>query len=301
MSCVIIGLAPFDAVRQKRFFVDGAQRVAKSINCYLVPDGAAVIVEQTDHSIADLPPMVFGSMPRDGGHLILSVQEAAELVASRPEAEKFVRVYGGAQELINGSWRACLWITDEAADEAAAVPEIARRLERVRAFRAASAASSTRSYADQPHRFVQRAYRATSAIVVPSVSSERRAYVPMDFVGADTVISNSANTIYDAEPWLFGLLQSRMHMTWVRAVAGRMESRYRYSAVLVYNTFPVPAISDADRTKIAGAAVAVLTAREQFSGQTLAQLYDPDKMPPVLRSAHCDLDDVVDALYGDSA
>ncbi len=298
VSCVVIGLAPRGEVGRKRYFADGAQRVAESINWYLVPDGAAVIVGQTDHSLAHLPPMVFGSMPRDGGHLILSRNEAAELVAARPEAEKFVRVYGGAEEAINGTWRACLWIADKDAAAAASIPEIARRLDRVRAFRAASKAPSTRSYADQPHRFVQRAHRATSAIVVPSVSSERRTYIPMDFVGADTVISNSANAIYGAQPWLFALLHSLMHMAWVRAVAGRMESRYRYSAVLVYNTFPVPAISDADRAKLTDAAVAVLTAREQFSSQTLAQLYDPDLMPPVLRSAHRDLDDVVDALYG---
>jgi len=119
----------------------------------------------------------------------------------------------------------------------------------------------------------------------------------MDFVGPETVISNAANAVYDAEPWLFALLQSRMHMTWVRAVAGRMKTDIRYSAVLVYNTFPVPEITDDQRATLTSTAIAVLSAREQFSGQTLAQLYDPDKMPPALRSAHSDLDDAVDALY----
>lgn len=297
VTCVVIGLAKVGAVRRKRFFEQGSQRTAETINCYLVPDGADVIVEQTNRPRAGLPKMVFGSMPRDGGHLILSSHEAAKLIAARPDAERFVRSYGGAQEVISGNWRACLWIADHDAAEAAMIPEIARRLERVRMVRAASSASSTRKFADQPHRFVQRAHKDTSAIVVPSVSSERRAYVPMDFVGPGTVISNLANAVYDAEPWLFGLLQSRMHMTWVRAVGGRMKTDIRYSAVLVYNTFPVPEISDSQRSTIAAAAVSVLGAREQFSGQTLAQLYDPDKMPPVLRSAHRDLDEAVDALY----
>jgi len=119
----------------------------------------------------------------------------------------------------------------------------------------------------------------------------------MDFVGPDTVISDSANAVYDAQPWLFALLQSRMHMAWVRAVAGRMKSDLRYSALLVYNTFPVPEISDDQRAALTAATVGVLSAREQFSGQTLAQLYALDRMPPVLRSAHRDLDDAVDALY----
>jgi hypothetical protein len=193
--------------------------------------------------------------------------------------------------------RACLWIADHDAADAAMIPEIARRLERVRMVRAASNASSTRKFADQPHRFVQRAHQATSAIVVPLHTSERREYIPLDFVGPETVISNAANAVYNAEPWLFGLLHSRMHMTWARAVSGGLETRVRYSSGLVYNTFPVPDISDDHRATLTAAAVAVLGAREQFSGQTLAELYDPDKMPPVLRSAHRDLDDAVDALY----
>jgi hypothetical protein len=240
--------------------------------------------------------MAFGSKPTDGGFLNMTREERDRLLQTEPEAERFIKRYMGASELLRGGERYCLWITDEEACLAAAVPEIRRRMDQVAAFRMRSS-TTAQAMADRPYRFLQRAHRDTSAIVVPSVSSERRAYVPMGFVGSETVISNAANAIYGAEPWLFALLQSRMHMTWVRAVGGRMKTDIRYSAVLVYNTFPVPELSGTQRSRLTDAAVAVLAGREQFAGQTLAELYDPDKMPPVLRSAHQELDDAVDALY----
>lgn len=297
VSCVVIGLAKAGEIRQKRFFTEDSWREASSINAYLVPNGGDVIVHQTKQSIAGLPHMVFGSMPRDGGHLLLEPREAAALIDQSPEARKFIRRYGGAREAINENWRACLWIGDDEVQAAVAIPEIASRLGRVRAFRAASTAASTRALASEPHRFVQRAHRDTAAIIVPSVSSERREYLPLDFVGADTVISNAANAIYDAEPWLFGLIQSKMHMVWVEAVAGRMKTDIRYSAVVVYNTFPTPRITEEVRTTLTTYAVSVLSAREQFAGSPLAELYDPEKMPGGLRKAHEELDRIVDSLY----
>jgi hypothetical protein len=168
----------------------------------------------------------------------------------------------------------------------------------VRAFRLKPTSSSTaRGFADEPHRFLQRPHKDSPAIIVPRVSSERRDYVPMGFLDAGTVISDAANAIYDAQPWLFGLIQSRMHMAWLRAVGGRMKTDYRYSAVLVYNTFPVPNLSDDDKTRLAEAAFSVLGARQQFPDRTLAELYDPERMPAVLLSAHHVLDDVVDQIY----
>ena len=138
----------------------------------------------------------------------------------------------------------------------------------------------------QPHRFVQRAHKEGTAIIVPRVSSERREYIPMDFVDGQTVISDLANAIYGAEPWLFGLIHSRMHMSWVRAVGGRMKNDFRYSAMLVYNNFPVPDLTEEDKAAFTRASSRVLAAREQFSDSTLAELYDPDKMPGGLRAAH---------------
>jgi len=144
---------------------------------------------------------------------------------------------------------------------------------------------------------MQRPHRSGTSIIVPRVSSERREYVPIGFLDEGTVISDAANAIYDAEPWLFGLIQSRMHMVWMRAVAGRMESRYRYSATLVYNTFPVPPLTDAHHEALKVGALNILAVREASPGKTLAQMYDPDKMPASLKAAHQALDETVDRIY----
>ncbi len=295
--CVVVGLAPVGAVREKLYATTDSRQYAKSINAYLVPNGANVIVHQAKASIAGLSPMVFGSMPRDGGHLILEEHEADALMAAAPETRAWLRRYGGAREAISGRWRACLWIPDDDAEAASAIPEIAARLRRVTEARRASDAASTRAFAAQPHRFVQRAHKETPAIIVPRVSSERREYVPLDFVGGDTVISDLANAIYGAEIWLFGLIQSRMHMVWMRAVAGRLKNDIRYAASLVYNTFPPPELGDESRAMLVERGSGVLKARELFPDLTLGDLYDPERMPDRLRGAHRDLDGAVDGLY----
>jgi hypothetical protein len=176
-------------------------------------------------------------------------------------------------------------------------PTIAERLAKVRAHRSVSQRSVTRELAKSPHRFGERRHKPGTAIIVPRVSSERREYVPIGFVDESTVISDAANAIYGAQPWLFGLIQSRMHMAWLDAVGGRLKSDYRYSAVLVYNTFPVPELSDEATAGLGASAVEVLAAREQFPDSTLGELYDPDKMPTALHEAHTALDEAVDRLY----
>ncbi len=297
VTCTIIGLARAGATREKTLYSDSSRKTARHINAYLVPDGSEVIVSGSKKSLAGLPPMVFGSMARDGGNLILDRREADELVAREPEAARFIRRFGGAKEAIDRSWRACLWIEDREREDALAIPEIAERASRVREFRRKSDAKSTRDAAAEPYRFVQRAHRTGSAIVVPRHSSERRQYVPLDFVDESTVIADSAMAIYGAELWLFSLVQSRMHMVWLNAVGGRLKTDYRYSAALVYNTFPVPKLSASDKDALKTGAIGILAAREQFSDQTLAELYDPDKMPAGLLSAHETLDETVDRLY----
>ncbi len=297
VTCVVIGLAPYGAKREKLFYNEDGRHVVNSINSYLVPNGPDLIVTQAPEPLNGLPPMVFGSMPRDGGGLILSQEESDELLRQAPEADRFVRRYQGAEEFLNDKPRYCLWIRDEEAEAAAGIPAIKQRLDRVREARAKSGAASTRQYADQPHRFVQRAHKETQAIIVPRVSSQRREYIPMGFLDERTVISDAANAIYGAESWIVGLLQSRMHMAWVGAVAGRLKTDYRYSAVLVYNTFPVPRLKQSDKDRITDAVFVVLEARERHPELTLAALYDPDRMPSALRAAHDELDQVVDDLY----
>jgi hypothetical protein len=296
VTCVVVGLVAKGQPTKNLLYLDGARRVVNEISPYLTEGARELIVHSHRFPPSGLPTMVFGSKPTDGGFLNMVREERDELLAAEPRAARFIRRYVGAAELLNGKERYCLWIEDHEADLAAEIPAIKRRLDQVAAARRRGS-TTAQAMADRPYRFLQRAHKGTNAIVVPRVSSEHRAYVPLDFVGPDTVASDQAYAIYGAQPWLLALLQSRMHMTWVRAVAGRMKTDIRYSAVLVYNTFPVPDISDEQRATLTHSAVAVLAAREQFSGQTLAQLYDPDKMPPVLRSAHHALDDAVDALY----
>ena len=155
----------------------------------------------------------------------------------------------------------------------------------------------TQELAKIPWAFGERRYKNSESIIVPSVSSESREYIPIGFLDENTVISNSAFAIYDAQLWLFGILTSKMHMAWVKAVGGRLETRYRYSATLCYNTFPFPKITEAKRAEIEQAAEAVLIAREMHTEKTLAEMYDPDKMPANLREAHTHLDRVVESCY----
>lgn len=227
----------------------------------------------------------------------MSPSEAEGLVAGSPTAARFLKRFGGAKEASSGNWRMCLWIEDADADAATRIPDIARRLESVRAFREASEAASTRDYASKPHRFVQRAHQPGSAIVIPRVSTKRRVYLPIDVVDDRTVISDASMAIYGAELWLFGLIASQMHLVWFRAVGGRFRTHPRYSSSLVYNTFSVPPLSDSDRKALRAAAASVLGAREHFPDRTLADLYDPDEMPGGLREAHRALDETVDRIY----
>lgn len=169
--------------------------------------------------------MVFGSMPRDGGHLILDLHERDVLIEKHSQAEHFIKKYIGAEEFINGKSRYCLWIEPHELSDAESYPEIQKRIYAVSEFRNSSKAQSTKNYARFGYMFVQRAYKPTNSIIVPRVSSERRQYIPIGYLNKDTVISDSAQAIYDAPLWLFSVITSRMHMVWVRAVGGRLKNR----------------------------------------------------------------------------
>lgn len=297
VTCSIVGLAPKSWTGDHTFLDSGSKKTVRSINRYLIPNAPDVIVHGSRNPLNGLPAMAFGSMPRDGGGLILTRSERDALCSNDPAAQRYIKSYVGSEEFINGSQRYCLWIDDKDRDVAQQIAGLSQRFDRVTASRDASSAASTKAFASQPHRFVQRAHRDGTSIIVPSVSSERREYIPMGFLDSGTVISNAANAIYNAEPWVFGLIQSRMHMAWTRAVAGRMKSDYRYSSVLVYNTFPVPELSEDKREALQAGAFGILDARARFAGKTLAELYDPDNMPESLRDAHRALDETVDHIY----
>jgi len=300
VTVIVLSLRPEGIKSPKYIFSGGVRTEAKNINWYLL-DSPNIVLDSPRHPISnEFPPMVYGNKPSDGGNLFLDILEYQDLVTAHPDAKKYTHPILGSAEFINGKDRWCLWITDEQVKDASEIPPIAERLERVRAMRLCSKAAITREFASQPHRFLQLSYKKTDSLIVPRVSSERREYIPIGYLGPDTVISDSAFAVYDAEPWLFALLTSRMHMVWTRTVGGRMKTDYRYSNTVVYNNFPVPDLSARAKSELTDAALRVLDVREYHSEMTLAQLYDPDTMPQDLRIAHEQLDLLVDSLYRDT-
>jgi hypothetical protein len=282
---------------QKFIFTDGLQVDAKNINGYLADASPLYLYRRSRALSPTLPLMVYGSKPSDGGHLTLDANEREHLLEAAPSSAKFVKRYTGSSEYINGLDRWCLVIPDDAVTEARAIPELARRLDAVAQFRENSTEQSTRNAAKFPNRFYFFGYKPTESIIVPSISSGRREYIPMGYLGPGTVISNKGFAVYDAEPWVFAILTSKMHMAWTNAVSGRMREDYQYSNTIVYNNFPVPPLSEAVTGKLAVAALRVLDVREYHCEQTLAELYDPDKMPQDLREAHASIDVLVDSIY----
>lgn len=285
---------------EKRLFIESShtEKKVKSINPYLT-DGDSIIVQKTTMVPKGMPEVLFGSMPRDGGHLNFERDTADIIREQYPEAAHFVKRYMGSQELLQDVERYCLWIEDtpENIKLANSVPEIQARLKAVSSERKASNAPSTQAYANRPHMFVQRAYRPTKAIIVPSVSSERRVYFPIGYVDKDTVVSNLAFAIYDAEKWLFALLTSKMHNLWVRAVGGSLETRIRYSATLCYNTFPFPKLTAAEKEELDRLAQNILNIRDENFDMTLGEMYNLETMPYELREAHYQLDLAVERIY----
>ena len=241
--------------------------------------------------------MSFGSMPNDGGHLLLEEYEKEQLLSDDFRVRELIHPLLGAQEFIRGEKRYCLWITNNQLSLALSISAVAKRIEKCKEVRASSKRDSTCALANVPYQFGEIRYKESNCIIVPGVSSENRYYIPMGYLDKGTVITNSAFAIYDAPIWLFGILTSALHMIWVKTVGGRLKTDYRYSAQLCYNTFPFPKISNEKKEEIKQATEEVLVTREFYPEKTLAELYDPDKMPQNLREAHARLDDIVESCY----
>lgn len=296
VTCVVINLRNSRA-GIKHLFSDEVSHEVSRINPYLAEGPNVWIARRSSPISPALPKLGFGSMPNDKGNLILSEIERVSLLSDYPQTQKFIRHFSGSEEFIKGKTRYCLVIPDADLHEAQAIEPLRKRLEGVALHRQKSTEKSTRAMADTPHKFYFFAHQDTSSIIVPATSSERRDYIPIGYLDRQTVISNSANAAYDAEPWVFALLTSRMHMVWTRAVAGALETRIRYSNTIVYNNYPVPPLSDTVKEQLTELALRVLDVREYHSELTLADLYDPDKMPDNLRRAHEELDAMVDSIY----
>lgn len=292
---VVIGLAKRTNSLKTLYRSDNKYIKTKNINAYLL-DAPDIIIGRINHSISGFPEMAFGNKPSDGGYLIMNRIEAEDIMDNYPLSKNVIKEYQGADSFLYGEERFCLWITDKTKDVAYSIPPIYKRLEKVKTFRLNSKAESTVKYAEKPYMFKQRAHKETNSILVPRVSSEKRIYLPIGLFGNNTIIADSAQVIYDANLFIFGILCTHIHIVWLGAIGGKLETRYRYSS-LVYNSFPFPKISASKKEEIANAAEEVLITREFHVGKTLAELYDPDTMPDDLRKAHETLDDIVESCY----
>ena len=303
VHCVIIGFSAKGSVlggipSSKRIYISDLQSItANNINGYLM-DAGDVWIESRNKPLCKVPEMAFGSMPNDGGNLILSEEEKEEIIGKYPQIEPYVKMLLGAEEFINNKKRYCLWLVNCPPSILRSCPSVLVRIENVRNLRAQSSRPGTRKMADYPMLFGENRHPDNTYLLVPSTSSEKRRYVPIGFIPENVISSNANLIIPNASLYNFGVLTSNVHMAWMRVVCGRLEMRYRYSANIVYNNFPWPEPTDEQKAKIEQTAQAILDARAKYPDCSLADLYDEVTMPPELRKAHQDNDRAVMQAYG---
>jgi len=273
------------------------ERQVSNINAYLIA-GANRTINVARNPIANLSPMLFGNMPRDGGHFILSADDRSQLLQSYPELARFVRPYLGSEQMIQGKPRWCVWIEAKDFEFAKGHVYLRALLDRVREFRANSAAASTRDFSSKPYRFVQIAGTAKHhTLAVAKVSSEKRPYLPVHLFDQETIVSDLLFALYDAPLWNMSIVASRLHWVWIGTVCGKMKSDFRYSNTLGWNTFPVPALTEKNRADLTSCAEGILLAREAHFPATMADLYDPGNLPTDIRDAHERNDEVLERIY----
>ena len=273
VHCVIVGFS-YQKQSENLLFLNETQvSNCKNINGYLV-NAENVFIESRKKPLCSVPEMVFGSMPNDGGNLILSEEEYKDFIKNEPKAEKFIRFFLGAEEFINNKKRYCLWLVDANPMELTTMPEVMKRIEAVRKMRSESKREATNKLADYSHLFGEiRQPKEGEYLLIPRVSSENRRYVPMAFLDGNTIVSDAVQIVPEATLYEFGILTSNVHMAWMRAVCGRLKSDYRYSKDIVYNNFPWCNPTDAQRQKIEHTAQAILDARSKYPESSLADLY----------------------------
>lgn len=269
---------------------------ANNINPYLI-DSRNIFIASRTKALSKLPEINFGSMANDSGNLLLSEQEMDEIIKLNPEAKKYIKRFVGAVEFIRGLDKYCLWIENNELQNALKIKPIAIRIEKTKEVRLQSRRKSTQILANRPHQFAEIRFLPTDSIIIPLHSSETRKYIPCGFMDKETIIPNSAMAIYNAEPWHFAVITSQMHMIWVKVVSGKLETRYRYSAKLCYNTFPFPNIDKKQQENLNQYVFDILDARANHPGKTLAWMYDSDTMPSDLKKAHEALDEAVEKCY----
>ena len=272
-------------------------REVDHINGYLIA-GPDIYVEKRKAPLCNVPPMIKGSQPTDGGNLIIEAADYEDFIAREPAAKKYIRRFIGSEEFINNKMRWCLWLVDCPPNELRQMKLVYERVKKVREIRLESTKAATRKAAEKSWLFTEIRQPTTNFIAIPEVSSSRRRYIPMGFMTPDIIFSNKAQLIPNADIFLFGMLESSVHMNWMRVVCGRLRNDYDYSGTLVYNNFPFVEVNEKQRAKISAAAQKILEARAKFPNASLADLYDELAMPADLRAAHRANDKAVLEVYG---
>jgi len=297
VHCVIIGFACFDK-KEKWLYQNGRSIKANNINAYLC-DAPNILIESRNKPLCDVSKMVYGNKPADGGYLIIEDEDYLPFITKEPQAQIFIKPFLGAVEYLHGKKRWCLWLKDASPKDLRNCPQIMERIKGCKETRESSIAAGIRKFAATPTLFAQITQPAgVDYIIVPRVSSERRKYVPIGFMTAETIVSDAVQIVPDATLYEFGVMTSNVHMAWMRAVCGRLKSDYRYSKDVVYNNFPWPTPTDDQKAAIEKTAQAILDARALYPDCSLADLYDEVAMPPELRKAHQENDKAVMRAYG---
>ena len=297
VHCVIIGFTCGKSDVKKAIYDGEIIKEVKEINPYLV-EGSPIFIDKREKPVCDVPQIMYGSMPIDDGHLILSREDVDALLKESPDNARFIRKYAGGDEIIKNKERWCLWLEGISPKEMRQSSFIMERVQLTMNFRQDSNRPQTLKLAETPYLFGEIRQPKTNMLVIPKVSSERRRYIPVAFVSPETIINGSALIVPDATAYEFGVIISNVHMAWMRAVAGRLETRYQYSGSNVYNNFPWPTPTEGQKIKIEQTAQAILDARALYPDSSLADLYDELTMPVELRKAHQDNDRAVMQAYG---
>ena len=297
VHCVIVGFSIGYKPREKILYDNGKEKIVNNINPFLV-DAPTIFIESRKNPISKVPKIMKGSIPVDDGNLLLSDEEYRNLIAKRPDATSLIKRFLGAKEFLHNKKRWCLWLLKVSPQRIKSIPEVYQRVLNVKEFREKSAKAATRKYANYPTRFMEIRQPESSYLIIPSHSSEKRRYIPIGYESSDTICGNANLLVPNAELYHFGVLTSNVHMAWMRAVAGRLEMRYRYSNDIVYNNFPWCNPTPEQKAKIEKTAQAILDARALYPDSSLADLYDELTMPPELRKAHQENDRAVMQAYG---
>ena len=298
VHCVIIGFSTCQSERKRRIYDGNQVQVASNINPYLI-DAPDAIIGTRSKPICDVPTISYGNKPSDGGNLILSEEERKRLLSDDPEMEPYMRRYVGARDFINSDEvRYCLWLKGVSPAAYRKNTEVMRRLQAVKEMRLKSTAAPTRALAERPYLFFSTPQTENPYLCIPEVSSGRRKYIPVGFMPNSIIAANTVVIVPDATIYHFGVIDSIVHMAWMRVVCGRLKSDYRYAGSVVYNNFPWPQVTEAQRTKIEQTAQGILDARALYPDSSFADLYDDLTMPYELQKAHRANDAAVLEAYG---